>query len=68
MGVVEEKRGRERLTRFAVVSSAREGRVELTPSYFRMEKLAGVFLLFVSAPFTGASRRRKLLSSSRPRD
>lgn len=25
-----------------------EGRLELTPSYFRMEKLAGVFLLFVS--------------------
>lgn len=30
------------------VSNAREGRLELTPSYFRMEELAGVFLPFVS--------------------
>lgn len=43
------ERGWKRLTRYAVVSSARgKGRLELTPSYFRMEELAGVFLLFVS--------------------
>lgn len=54
-------RGWKRLTKFAVVSSAGEkGRLELTPSYFRMEEFAGVFLLFVSGlayPTTERNRR-----------
>lgn len=47
-------RGWKRLTSdspsltLGAVSNAGEGRLELTPSYFRMEELAGVFLPFVS--------------------
>lgn len=59
--------GWKRLTKFAVVSSVEEkGRLELTPSYFRMEEFAGVFLLFVSGlAYRLLRNRRPLLSSLR---